>query len=126
MANKLAVLARYKFCICYENGILNGWLSEKIFDCFFAGCVPIYLGAPNVGDYIPAGTFIDRRDFADYDQLYDLISTMDQACYEEYQHNIAAFLKSEDYRKFTRRSFACNMVQVITAMGKRTFDPKMV
>ena len=113
--NKLDTLSRYKFCICYENGVLNGWISEKIFDCFFAGCVPIYLGAQNVKDYIPAGTFIDQRDFADYDQLYDFISGMDEARYAEYQQNIAAFLKSEDYQKFTRRSFARNMVRVITA-----------
>ena len=48
------------FAICYENARdIPGYITEKIFDCFFAGCVPIYWGgAPNVTDHIPANTFI--------------------------------------------------------------------
>ncbi|MFC1672130.1 hypothetical protein ACFL01_03235, partial [Planctomycetota bacterium] len=46
------VLRRYRFSICYENARdIPGWITEKIFDCFFAGCVPVYWGANNVTDH---------------------------------------------------------------------------
>lgn len=112
--NKLEILSQYKFSICYENSSLNGWISEKIFDSFFAGCVPIYLGAPNITDYIPANTFIDRRHFSDYARLYDFINNMGEGEYNEYLNNIEGFLKSDSFKKFTRQSFAQDMVRVIT------------
>ena len=38
-----ATLKNYKFCICFENITnVNGYISEKIFDCLQYGCVPIY------------------------------------------------------------------------------------
>ena len=44
--SKKEVLEKYKFAICYENARdIDGYITEKIFDCFFAGCVPIYWGA---------------------------------------------------------------------------------
>jgi hypothetical protein len=112
--NKLEILSQYKFSICYENSSLNGWISEKIFDSFFAGCVPIYLGAPNITDYIPANTFIDRRHFSDYARLYDFINSIGEGEYNEHLNNIEGFLKSDSFKKFTRKSFAQNLARVIT------------
>ncbi|MCZ6820783.1 MAG: glycosyltransferase family 10, partial [Calditrichaeota bacterium] len=43
--SKSETLGQYTFAICFENMILKGWITEKIFDCFFAGTVPIYWGA---------------------------------------------------------------------------------
>jgi hypothetical protein len=63
-------LEKYKFSICYENARdTPGYITEKIFDCFFAGCVPIYWGANNITDHIPKECFIDKRDFEDYKVL---------------------------------------------------------
>jgi hypothetical protein len=40
--SKKNTLEKYKFSICYENARdIPGYITEKIFDCFFAGCVPI-------------------------------------------------------------------------------------
>ena len=40
ITTKTECLKRYKFCICYENTKdLDGYITEKIFDCFVAGCV---------------------------------------------------------------------------------------
>lgn len=112
-ASKLEVLSKYKFCICYENGILNGWITEKLFHCFFAGCVPIYLGAPNITDYIPEDTFIDQRKYKDYEELYHFLITMSEEEYGEYLRNIRNFLDSEEFSKFTYNSFGDNLVNTI-------------
>jgi len=55
---KTAAIKQYKFSLCYENFRNDaGYITEKIFDCFYAGTVPIYLGAENVTDYIPENCF---------------------------------------------------------------------
>jgi len=57
---------------CYENSSLNnGYVTEKILDAMAVGVVPIYLGAPDVKDYIPEELFIDARQF---DSVADLVS----------------------------------------------------
>ena len=37
-------LQEYKFNICFENSSYPGYLTEKLFDAYNAGCVPIYWG----------------------------------------------------------------------------------
>jgi hypothetical protein len=95
----------YRFCIAYENSAERDYVSEKIFDCFFSGCVPIYLGAPNVQDFIPKAAFIDKRDFATYDELYRHLSRMSETEYNGYLAAIAAFLKSPSFHPFTAEAF---------------------
>lgn len=38
------------------------YVTEKVYDAFVAGCVPIYWGAPNIHDFIPHNnSIIDYR-----------------------------------------------------------------
>src|SRR5277367_5363493 len=62
--NKIETLRNYKFSYCYENMRDEpGYISEKIFNCFEAGCIPIYWGASNITHFIPSNCFISRTDF---------------------------------------------------------------
>lgn len=36
-----------------ENSVTTDYVSEKVYDGLVAGCIPIYLGAPNIDSYIP-------------------------------------------------------------------------
>lgn len=42
--DKIEWLKSYKFNICFENSSYPGYLTEKLFDAFMGGCVPIYWG----------------------------------------------------------------------------------
>ncbi|MGX2982084.1 glycosyltransferase family 10 domain-containing protein [Helicobacter sp. 23-1045] len=42
--NKHKWLQSYKFNLCFENSSYAGYLTEKLFDAYSAGCVPIYWG----------------------------------------------------------------------------------
>ena len=42
--NKHKWLQNYKFNLCFENSSYPGYLTEKLFDAYNAGCVPIYWG----------------------------------------------------------------------------------
>lgn len=47
----VGALAPYRFSIAMENAVLDNYFTEKILNCFAVGTIPIYYGAPNIGDY---------------------------------------------------------------------------
>lgn len=103
---KKDILKKYRFCICYENAIdIPGYITEKIFDCFIAGVVPVYLGWDGVRDYIPRETFIDKKSFPTYEALYEKLAFMEEEEYETYLDAIGRFLSSEEAEKFDVSSF---------------------
>ena len=44
--NKIAFLRRYPFTLCPENSSRVGYVTEKLFHAFSAGCIPVYAGSP--------------------------------------------------------------------------------
>ena len=120
---KRDTLAKYRFSICYENvSELPGYITEKIFDCFFAGTVPVYWGASNIFDYIPQTCFIDRRNFSDHESLYRFLSNMPESNYIEYQNSIKDYLLSSQIKPFNSESFASNTINVIMADIANYYD----
>lgn len=112
---KINVIKQYRFCVCIENTFdCKGYITEKIFSGFAAGCVPIYWGPSNVGDYIPKDCFIDCRDFENYDQLYEFIKEMSEETYNQYVECIKAFLKSEKGFQFTGDHYNKVLLDAIT------------
>jgi hypothetical protein len=56
---KRKVLQAYKYNICPENSISDGYTTEKFFESLAAGCIPIYAGAPFKLDVINEEYYID-------------------------------------------------------------------
>jgi len=112
--HKKPVMENYRFSICYENARdIPGYITEKIFDSFFAGCVPVYWGANNITDYIPANCFIDKRHFSSYESLYSHISSMEDQEYLLYLDNIERYLKSNKATPFTSEGCVQTIVDTI-------------
>jgi hypothetical protein len=104
---KHSVLLQFKFAYCYENAKdINCYITEKIFDCFYAGVVPIYFGAPDISNYIPSTTFINRSDFNSLMELHRYLERMDTGLYLSYISSIKSFLESEKCRVFGAEYFA--------------------
>lgn len=57
----LNVLNRYKFIFVCENSITDGYITEKIFNCYFARTIPIYFGAKNIEYYFNNNSFINMN-----------------------------------------------------------------
>ncbi|MCJ8347966.1 glycosyltransferase family 10 [Moritella sp.] len=108
--SKRDTLHNYKFSICYENAqMISGYITEKVFDCFFAGCVPIYWGAPNITEHIPENCFIDRRQFKTHEELYLYLKNMTKEQYVDIQNNISDYLFSDKSKPYRAETFA-NMI----------------
>ncbi|CAL8464974.1 g4509 [Coccomyxa elongata] len=60
--DKVDIYRRHKICIVMENSIATDYVTEKLYDAFVAGCVPLYYGAPNIEDLLPdPDSIIDYR-----------------------------------------------------------------
>ncbi len=104
--NKWPILRNYKFCFSYENTRgRSGYITEKIFDCFVSGCVPVYLGADSVTQYIPKNCFISANDFSNEKELHRFLKTMDRNTYDNYIRSIDDFLKSDQAKLFSIQHF---------------------
>lgn len=107
VAVKREWLNRYTFSICYEYAKdCPGYITDKIFDCLFSGCVPVYQGPPNTAEHISALCFIARERFRDLADPHEyLVSTREV---ERGSHVEAAlkYLRSPAMIPFTGSYFA--------------------
>lgn len=111
--SKRETLGRYKFALCFENMILNGCITEKIFDCFYAGTVPVYWGAPDVSRYVPPECFIDMRNFTSYSHLRDFLRSLGEGALRGYKENARSYLASERFERFRKSAFADRFVRIV-------------
>ncbi len=115
LADKYEAYSRYRFAVCYENMATPGWITEKLFDCLYSGVVPIYLGAPDIGQFVWPDCFIDRRDFATYDDLSSFLDDLTPVQFERYREAAREYLASPLYYRFTARAFADRFIDDIGA-----------
>lgn len=109
--NKYDVLSSYKFIISFDSFVnQKGYISEKIFDCFMAKTVPVYLGADNVCDYIPENCFIDMKKIDSFKDLEYFLRNIDEDRYNEYIKNIESFLKSNLFLEHFSSKASANII----------------
>ena len=120
VTDKVQTSKNYRFAFCYENThSAPGYITEKIFDAFRAGCVPIYLGPPNTLENISPDCFIDRRHFGSHEELYAYLERIPEREFVQYQERIRAYLVSTQARQFTPSHFALVLRNHILAdLGK--------
>ena len=76
---KYDILKDYKFSICFENRISDGYFTEKLFHAKTAGTIPIY--ASNLKKPIDFNRkcFIDKNSFSSISEFIDFIKIADQS-----------------------------------------------
>jgi hypothetical protein len=113
--NKLETLSGYRFAIAYENSLRpRGYVTEKVFDCLRAGCVPIYLGPDNVFDYVDKEAVIDRRAFGSDQELGDYLLGVSEAEWEAMRAAGRAYVQGERFTPFLPE---CFVAAVDAALG---------
>ena len=114
VADKGSVYQMTKFGYCYENvANLPDYISEKIFDCFFNGCVPVYWGSNTIENHIPSNCYIDRRNFKNTEETHQFLLSIDEAHYRQYQDNIKNFLASAKAMEFDTTSYVSIIVNKV-------------
>jgi hypothetical protein len=111
--SKYPVLSKYNFAISFENCIMPGYITDRIFDCFIAGTIPVYWGAPDIEEYIPKECFIDMREFKDYSELRQFLKSLTKSEINSYKENARKYLESEQFEPYTKEHFAEMFVDAI-------------
>ena len=112
ISQKLNTLKGYQFCYCYENfKSPDGWITEKIFDAMFAGCIPVYWGGKNTSKHIPSKCYVDASKFSRSEALHEYLMLMSQAECFEIINSITNYLKSEDAKQFSVEAFVTTVTQ---------------
>jgi hypothetical protein len=104
-ASKHEVLSRYTFCLCFENMSMEGYVTEKLFDCLYAGAVPLYLGAKDISSLVTTDAYIDVRNYATWEDLWSTIADLKPAQIQAMRDAGRAFLTSDAGQKYYRSLF---------------------
>jgi hypothetical protein len=89
--SKLETLSRYKYSLVVENSM--DFLTEKLFDAFFARCIPVYVGPDIVKFGIPANLVVQvDPTFTSIERGIEVAKTMD---YEQWRTSLDAWLLSD-------------------------------
>ncbi|MFA6365077.1 MAG: glycosyltransferase family 10 [Candidatus Paceibacterota bacterium] len=118
--DKYKTLSKYTFAICYENGAFEWYITEKLFDCFFTGTIPIYLGAPDIKKYVPSECFIDFREFGSYEKLNTFLKGMTEAQIDAYRAAAAEYVtNSSQFKLFSMRHFGTTLLETISHLDNK-------
>lgn len=58
----LNLFQSYKFILCFENSLSDGYITEKIFNVFFSRTIPIYFGPNDKKYYFNKDSYLDMND----------------------------------------------------------------
>ena len=122
--SKYDVLGDYRFALCFENTAgPDGYITEKIFDAMLCGCVPVYWGAPNVTDHIPAACFVDYRKFGSPRALHEFLLRVSEDQHAEYLAATEAFFQSPQSDPFRFPFFVNTVSEEICARLSVPYQP---
>ena len=73
-------LRDYRFSFAVENNIAKTYFTEKIIDCFATRTIPIYRGAPNIGDWFDERGILS---FETVEEGIEIVENLDEKLYED-------------------------------------------
>ena len=69
-----------QFHICIENSQQSSCFTEKIMDCFVTKTIPIYFGAPNIGEYFDInGIFVVNN----FEEILNVCNSLEESDYQK-------------------------------------------
>jgi carbamoylphosphate synthase small subunit len=93
--DKIGILSKYRVSLVIENEMT--YLSEKLFDAWFAGCIPVYVG-PEISDYgIPRSLVFQAE--PNLRSIENQINRAIQSDYLTFQHELAEWLNSSQVKE---------------------------
>lgn len=86
------VIREYKFLIAFENSDCYDYVTEKVYNGLNAGAIPIYMGAPNIIEFVPDHSIINAADFSSPESLARYINVVNNNddLYASYVHRFSA------------------------------------
>ena len=109
---QMDVFAEHKFSFVPENADIKGYITEKPINAMVCGSIPICYGPPDIGDYLPPGTYINGKDFSIKDLITE-IKFMSDRSVQNYRNKIKMFVTSKQAEKFSSVAFAKVIMKIL-------------
>ena len=109
-SDKIGLLERYKVYIAAENSIQEDYITEKVYDGLVAGAVPIYLGAPNVEEYIPSNSAIIVPTNFNENDISILATVVKKIFTDNAEYERWISFKHHDYEDWFKKRFSFTQV----------------
>jgi len=112
VGNKIHTMENYRMAIVIENSL--NYVSEKIFDSFSAGCIPIYVG-PDLNEYeIPRNLYIQAE--PSESGVKEAIEKAKKADYAKWFSELVSWFNSESvFKSWSEETFLSRLKKVITS-----------
>ena len=111
-------IREYKFALCFENSYAENYITEKIIQAMRGDAIPVYRGAPNVGEYFNTKSFINYEDHdCSYDRMIEKIIELDQDD-KKYLKMVNEPFTTKYMKRLRKRS--------LLKLGKETLKPSLV
>ena len=114
--NKQEILKDAKFAVIVENE--GDYISEKVFDAIFSGCVPIYVG-PNLSEYESLSRCVVQIG-SNVKSLSEFIQNYSEDIYQEKISNIMSAINNSD--SFSEFSFKVNVDKLVALVRNKLID----
>lgn len=108
---KFETISRHRFTLCLENAAFPGHVTEKIFQSISCGSVPVYIGAPDIEEYVPLNCFIDGRGMGT-DDIFNKINRTTTDEVEQTRRNMLSWLIPND-NPFSSLAFAKKLLDIV-------------
>lgn len=108
--SKFDVLPEYKFCLCPENSIYDGYVTEKLIDAYAGGTIPIYSGTMSVDCDFHEGAYLNYMNTKDMHWFVQTIQAIDESA-ELYEAMYSKPLLWEEPSLENALNFVRNIVQ---------------
>jgi hypothetical protein len=114
--NKQDILIKSKFAVIVENE--KDYISEKIFDAIYSGCVPLYVG-PNLDEFEKLSSCAVQIN-SNTKSLKNFIENYSEDHYQEKFSNILEAINNSD--SFSEFSFKENIDKIVTIVRNKLLD----
>ena len=108
-------MGEYRTALVIENSI--NYVSEKIFDAFLAGCIPVYVG-PELDQYeIPKNLYIQAK--PNYESVITAMSKAQEINFNKWINDLENWLRSDSCKEnWSEDTFLLRLKNIIN--GKTT------
>lgn len=115
-SDKVKSMSAYQYALVIEND--PSYMSEKLFDALFAGCIPIYVG-PKVSRFkIPNNLVVQAEQTLE--SISEAIQNAQAIDQGEWRHRVNAFLSSDETKEIWSHLFVYDkLLKLIQKLSSR-------
>ena len=118
LGRKMKILGGFPFVFAAENSNCMGYVTEKIYNALEVGSIPIYMGASDITDFVPEGSFVDVSKFKDFDEVAEYIKTVDRSQFYKWKEDV-----KKDVSKFCKSCFEIGGSIMCNVIDRVRFEP---